>query len=126
MENKNICDILMEIERENLTIEEIKCKYNLQNDDIIFRIISLKQYIETERHKHMSYSELLTFLKYSMEYDDMQIYLMKKEIEGVELTLDDKLKKFFELKSNTDILISYYAQQNYDQNNIDSLSKILK
>lgn len=74
----------------------------------------------------MSYSELLTFLKYSMEYDDMQIYLMKKEIEGVELTLDDKLKKFFELKSNTDILISYYAQQNYDQNNIDSLSKILK
>lgn len=38
MENKNICDILMEIERENLTIEEIKCKYNLQNDDIIFRL----------------------------------------------------------------------------------------
>ena len=74
----------------------------------------------------MSNDELILFLKSAMNYDDMQIWLMKKEFQGIKLTLNDKLKNFFELKTEDDILRLYDIEQNYDQNNIDSIKKTLK
>ncbi len=112
--------------KENLTIEEIKLKYDLQDDDVVLRLLTLKSAIKTERQKSINYNELLSFLKSSMNYDEMQIWLMRKQMEGVELSLNDKLKKFFELNSNDDILILYDVEQNYDQNNIDEIKKTLK
>ena len=112
--------------KENITIEEIKLKYDLQDDDVVLRLLTLKSAIKTERQKSINYNELLSFLKSSMNYDEMQIWLMRKQMEGVELSLNDKLKKFFELNSNDDILILYDVEQNYDQNNIDEIKKTLK
>ena len=100
--------------KENLTIEEIKLKYDLQDDDVVLRLLTLKSAIKTERQKSINYNELLSFLKSSMNYDEMQIWLMRKQMEGVELN------------SNDDILILYDVEQNYDQNNIDEIKKTLK
>ena len=75
---------------------------------------------------NMNYDELILFLKNIMNYDEMQIWLMRKQMEGIELTLNDELKKFFTLKTNNDILRLYDVEQNYDQNNINELKLLLK
>ncbi len=111
---------------DNLTAEELKAKYAIQDEDVISRLISLRETITSTRQKDMNYDELLSFLLNAMNYDDMQIWLMRKEFQSVHLTLTDKLKKFFELKSNDKIIVLYDIQQNYNQNNIDSLKRELK
>lgn len=111
---------------DDLTPEEIKSVYNLQDDDIVLRITVLKSIIKTERQKSVNYNELLAFLKSAMNYDEMQIWLMKKQMEGAQLTFNDELKKFFELYSNDDILKLYDIEQNYDENNINGIKKVLE
>lgn len=103
----------------NLTIEEVKLKYSL-DDDVALRLEMIKSIL------NMNYDELILFLKNIMNYDEMQIWLMRKQMEGIELTLNDELKKFFTLKTNNDILRLYNAEQNYDQNNINELKLLLK
>ena len=74
----------------------------------------------------MSNDELILFLQSAMNYDDIQIWLMKMQFQGVQITLNDELKKFFELKTDDDILRLYDIEQNCNQNNIDSIRKTLK
>ena len=109
----------------NLDIEELKCKYNLQ-DDIICKLCSLKNLIEEKRQKSMNYNELITFLKSAMNYDEMQIWFIKQQILNKKITLNEELKKFFELKTNDDILILYDVEQNYNQNNLDEIKRVLE
>lgn len=110
----------------DLTLEEIKIKYGLQSEEIVLRLWTLKIAIRNEKQRSMNYDELIAFLKRTMNYGDMQMWLMNKQIEGIELTLNDKLKKFFELKSNKDILDFYDIEQNYNQNNIRGIKKKLE
>lgn len=107
------------------TIEKIKSSYDIQDENTI-RLINLKLCFEQKKHKFMSIDELITFLNSAMNYDDMQIWLMKQEIKGVQLSLNEKLKKFFELKTDDDILRQYDIEQNYDQNNITEIEKVLR
>ena len=102
-----------------LTIEEVKLTYSL-DDDVALRLEMIKSIL------NMNYDELILFLKNIMNYDEMQIWLMRKQMEGIELTLNDELKKFFTLKTNNDILRLYDVEQNYDQNNINELKLLLK
>ena len=109
----------MEFNNKNLTIEEVKLRYSL-DDDVALRLEMIKSIL------NMNYDELILFLKNIMNYDEMQIWLMRKQMEGIELTLNDELKKFFTLKTNNDILRLYDVEQNYDQNNINELKLLLK
>lgn len=109
----------------NLDIDELKFKYNLQ-DDIICKLCSLKNLIEEKRQKSMNYNELITFLKSAMNYDEMQIQFIKQQILNKKITLNEELKKFFELKTNDDILILYDVEQNYNQNNLDGIKRVLE
>ena len=106
-------------------VEDISIKYEIDYD-IAWRLLKIKNYIKNKRKKDMNYDELLIFLKNAMNYGDMQIWLYKKQLEGVELTLNDKLKKFFEIKSKENILKIYDEEQNYNQNNINEIRKVLK
>ena len=103
----------------NLTIEDVKLKYSL-DDGVALRLEMIKSIL------NMNYDELILFKKNIMNYDEMQIWLMRKQMEGIELTLNDELKKFFTLKTNNDILRLYDVEQNYDQNNINELKLLLK
>lgn len=110
----------------NLTIKQIKTKYNIQDNNIISRLILLKQKIESKKQGNINYDELLTFLQGSMNYDNMQLWIMKKESQDIKLTLSNKLKKFFEIKTDDEILSLYDIEQNYDENNIGSFKRKLK
>ncbi len=96
------------------------------NSEVSLRLMSLKEKIRTEKNRNMDYIELLDFLQNVMNYDEMQIWLMRKRIDGVKLTLNDGLKKFFELKTDDDILALYDIEQNCNQNNIDNIRKKLR
>lgn len=123
-EARNFHTTPMPIDNEEYTVEEIKTLYNIQDTEIVLRLWTLKSDIRNKRKVSTNYDELFKFLKSAMNYDDMQIWLMTKQMEGVKLTLNDKLKKFFELKSNDDILKLYDVEQNYNENNINDIRKI--
>lgn len=120
---ESFTQMLME---EKKTVEEIKLEYGIYDNEIALRLLKIKVAVKDIKHNDMSNDELISFLKNIMNYDDMQTWLMRKQMEGVELTLNDELKKFFELKSNEDILKLYDIEQNYDQININRIRKVLE
>ena len=107
------------------TLEKIKSFYNIQDDETAQRIINLKSIIKQTKQQSMTIDEVILFLNNAMSYDEMQIWLMRQKIKGVELSLDEKLKKFFELNEDEEILKIYDIQQNYDENNITGIRKVL-
>ena len=109
----------------NEIIEELK-KYGIQDTDIVLRVISIKSKLENEINVNMSNEELFSFLSKAMNNGKMNIWLIKKHLEGINLTLNDKLKKFFELESDEDILGLYYIEQNYYGNKIKKVRKLIK
>lgn len=116
----------MEKKANNEDMEEFKKKYDIQDSDIILRIMTFKSKLANERNVNMSNEELFSFLDNVMNYDEMQIWLIRKEIEGVELTLNDKLKKFLELTTDERILILYDIAQNCNEKNIVNVRKLIK
>lgn len=107
------------------TLEKIKSLYNIQDDETAQRIINLKSIIKQTKQQSMTIDELIIFLNDAMNYDEMQIWSMRQKIKGVELSLNEKLKKFFDLNSDEEILKIYDIQQNYDENNITGIRKVL-
>ena len=107
-------------------INEIKKIYNVEDIDVALRLIDIRSKLAKERNIDMSIEELFSFLNNAMNYDEMQIWLVRKNLEGIELSFNDTLKKFFELKTDEDILKLYDVEQNYNQSNIDSVKKTLK
>ncbi len=134
MDAKKISDIVMESERQvsqrkqldDKTQEKIKMLYNIQDAETIQRLINLQLFFEQTKHVIMSIEQLIIFLKTAINYDDMQIWIMKQKINGVQLSLNDTLKKFFELKTDEEILRQYDVEQNYNTNNIARVRKVLK
>ena len=109
----------------SLIIEKIKSTYDIDNSNIL-RLIELHFLIKDQYQQDMNISDLLKFLGYVMNYDEMQIWLIRKQIKNENVTLNEKLTKFFSLKSNEDILRLYNMEQNYNQNNLDNVKKMIK
>ena len=109
----------------SLLIDDIKSTYNINDDKIVYRLLELRDLIIDNKKKDISILDLIKFLNSAMNYDEMQIWLLRKQMKGKVLTLEDKLSKFFELKSNREILNLYIAEENYNQNNIDDIRKSL-
>lgn len=57
-------------------------------------ILNLKSIIKQTKQQSMTIDELIIFLNDAMNYDEMQIWLMRQKIKGVELSLNEKLKNF--------------------------------
>lgn len=108
------------------TLEDMKLVYGIWDDEIIQRLWVIKLAIKEEKQNNMRNDELISFLISIMNYGDMQIWLMDQRMKGVNLSLNEKLKKFFELKSDQDILGLYDVEQNYNQDNINGIRKTLK
>ena len=113
------------VNRENI-LEEYKKKYDIQDTDIVLRIWNIKSKLVNEKNVNMSNEELFSFLDNAMNYGEMQIWLIRKGLEGIKLTLNDKFRKFFELKNDEDILRIYEIEQNYNENNINKVGKLIK
>lgn len=107
-------------------IEEFKKLYGIQDTNTVLRLFNIKSKLASEKNVTMSDDELLRFLDNAMNYDEMQIWLIEKDIKGIEVTLDDTLKKFFELKTDEEILTLYDIEQNYNEKNIENVKKLIK
>jgi hypothetical protein len=90
---------------------ELKQKCGIENTKTAIRIMSLKEKIRLLRRKNISYEELLKFLESLMNFEEMQMWLLKKEIQNEKITFNDKLDKFFELKTDENILEKYDIEQ---------------
>lgn len=104
------------------TIKKIKEKYNIQNENVIRRLIALKKKFELQKQINMDYDELLIFLEKVMKYDTIHLWLLEQQFQNKKPSLNEKLDKLFKLKTDTDILKIYDIEQNIKRNN----EKILK
>ena len=109
----------------SLIIEDIKSTYDIDNNNIL-RLLELHLLIKHNYQKDMSISDLINFLNSVMNYDEMQIWFIRCQLKNKNISLNEKLTKFFTLKSNDDILRLYNMEQNYNQNNLDNVKKMIK
>lgn len=108
----------------NEPLEDMKLVYGIRDDEVLQRLWIIKAAIEDKRQEKMEYDEFLLLLKNIMNYGDMQIWLMKQRMEGKNITLEESLKRFFELNSDEDILNLCGAEQNYNQLNIQNIQRV--
>lgn len=91
-------EIASQVGKRNIRYKSI-IRNDITDKEVALRISGLKQ----------------DFLKNAMNYDEMQIWLLRQQTQGIKPTLEDK-----------DIMKLYDIEQNYNQNNIDSIKKTLK
>jgi len=118
-------EIASQVGKRNIRYKGI-IRSDITDKNVALRISELKQDFYTKKQVNMECDELIDFLKNAMNYDEMQIWLLRQQTHGIKPTLDDMLKKFFQLKTNEDIMKLYDIEQNYNQNNIDNIRKTLK
>ena len=55
----------------------------------------------------LDYDEIISFLRSAMNYDEMNIWLLRMSAKGIDVSLDESLSKFFELVPQEKILSLY-------------------
>ena len=118
-------EILAQVGERNTAYKNI-IRDDIRDGEVTLRLSGLKQEFYSKKQVSMEYDELIDFLKNAMNYDEMQIWIMKQQANGIEITLNDMLKKFFEFKKNEDILKLYEVEQNYNEKNINNVKKLVK
>lgn len=111
---------------DDISLEKIKSLYDVEDESVVLRLKNIQDILGQKIKRYVSLDELIEFLVNIMNFDEMQIWLMRKQREGMKISLDEKLKKFFEISSDEDIIGLYDIEQNFDQNNIDGIRKLMK
>ena len=93
------------------------------DDSTITKLLKVQNIVYTNRNNNMSIEELLKFIRNAMNYSQFQIWLLDNQIKGVNVTLNEKINKFLTETSADEILKLYDIEQNYNQNNIESIRK---
>ncbi len=97
----------------------LKENYKL-SDENVNRIIGLRKYLAEEQHEYLTYWDLMDKLKWAMNCDEMQIWLIKNDLKGIETTLDEELTKFFELTANQRIITIFEINKNVNDVNLEA------
>lgn len=97
--------------------EMLKSKYSL-TDNVIIKLLKLRLSIRNKTKKALSLDDLVEVLKMAMNYDEMHI-LLKKQSEGIDITLNELLSEFFKLNNEERILNLFEIVQknNLEKNN---------
>ena len=112
--------------KNNIILEEFRKLYNIQDKNVLLRLLGIKSKLARERNIDMGVDDLILFLSNAMNYGEMQIWLIRQNLEGIELSLSDKLKRFFELETDEELLILYDIEQNYNEQNIENVRQLIK
>ena len=94
--------------------------------DVIGRLLEIQKLLKQERQVFLSIDEIIKFLNYAMNFDEFQIWLIRNKTEGVKLSDNDVLQKFFSQITEEKILQFYDVEQNFDENNLNSIRKTLE
>ena len=98
-------------------VNEIECF----NDDLIIQLTELQCIIATETGDNLTMEELIRFLKRAMNHNRFQIYLLKKQLAGEELSTEEALKQYLAETDINKILCSYRISQNVNEKNIENV-----
>ncbi len=112
--------------KNNIILEEFRKLYDIQDKNVLLRLLGIKSKLARERNIDMGVDDLILFLSNAMNYGEMQIWLIRQNLEGIELSLSDKLKRFFELETDEGLLILYDIEQNYNEQNIENVRQLIK
>ena len=87
--------------------------------------MSIRAKLVCERNIDMGAEELLSFLTSAMNYGNMSVWLIRQKLKGIKLSLNDKLKKFFELETDEEILILYDIEQDHYEKNVEYVRNVI-
>ena len=89
------------------------------DEDVVSRINSLQELFLNQKYQNYSDEEMIQFLRSAMNYGKFQLWLIENKLNGVELSLNDKLKRFLSETSDAQILGLYDVEQSF--NNAENL-----
>lgn len=101
------------------TMWPLKENYKL-SDENVNRIIGLRKYLAEEQHEYLTYWDLMDKLKWAMNCDEMQIWLIENDLKGIKTSLDEDLTKFFELTANQRIITIFEINKNVNDVNLEA------
>lgn len=94
--------------------------YNLSAEEIE-KLLELQTALVNERNHCMTIEEIITFLRSAMNFGEFQLTLFSYKIDGIELSLNEMLKKFLNVISIEQILGLYDILQNFNEVNLENL-----
>lgn len=115
----------MENNENNKELEEFR-KFSIRDTKVLSRLLSIRSKLVCERNIDMGAEELLSFLASAMNYGNMSVWLIRQKLKGIKLSLNDKLKKFFELETDEAILILYDIEQDHYEKNVEYVRKVIR
>ena len=116
--------VIMENNENNKELEEFR-KFNIRDTKVLSRLLSIRSKLVCERNIDMGAEELLS-LASAMNYGNMSVWLIRQKLKGIKLSLNDKLKKFFELETDEAILILYDIEQDHYEKNVEYVRKVIR
>lgn len=116
--------VIMENNENNKELEEFR-KFNIRDTKVLSRLLSIRAKLVCERNIDMGAEELLSFLTSAMNYGNMSVWLIRQKLKGIKLSLNDKLKKFFELETDEEILILYDIEQDHYEKNVEYVRNVI-
>ena len=117
--------VIMENNENNKELEEFR-KFNIRDTKVLSRLLSIRSKLVCERNIDMGAEELLSFLASAMNYGNMSVWLIRQKLKGIKLSLNDKLKKFFELETDEAILILYDIEQDHYEKNVEYVRNVIR
>ena len=97
--------------------EKITLEYGI-TDDIVIKLLRLSLRIETEKHKVLKVDELIPFLKSVINCDEINSWAIQEELANRKVTLNEKIKRFFKIKQDQDIINLYDPNKNYNEEEV--------
>lgn len=81
------------------------------DEEVLSKISKIQELIQTKKQIKLTEEEVISFLLNAMNYGRFQMWLLENKLNGVELSINDKLKKFLSETSEEKILILYDIDQ---------------
>ena len=96
------------------------------SDENIKKIIEFRNYLATEKKSYWDYDKLIEKMKWAMNFNEMQIWLLENYYKGVKTTFDEEVAKFFELTEFERIAITFSILENVNKANIEDARNAYK
>ncbi|MBR5662385.1 MAG: hypothetical protein IKX00_01890 [Bacilli bacterium] len=101
--------------------EHFESKHNLTDQKVIKRLNILKPKFEEQLKKEITNDEFINMLDWCMNFDKMQIWLLRNSFNHIETTEEENLAKFFELTTDERILVIYSCVTNSNEKNLEDV-----
>lgn len=92
--------------------------------ELMKRVLGIRELIATKKNVIISLEETLEFLNNATSYSEFQIWL--GDLQERDLSKLDRIKALLARTSDSDILKIFEVEQNYDENNLASIDRMIE